>query len=155
MNFPYWMGETPRANTAWGDLENSHLLESVESGKCISDIAKEHGRTLIAISCRLRDVCPQFKAYIKQRELADRQPFSTSNNQDIIKDLRFIFEKWDNKGKLIVPVEVHVPAVVTPPTLSATVEDKVQEPKDFPLSYLAIGLSIVAIIMSAIAVHGS
>lgn len=155
MNFPYWMGETPRANTAWGDLEDGHLLSSLEKGMCIKDMAKEHGRSLVSILCRLRTSCPQFKSYLQDRENVYKRPFQSSNIQDVTKDLRFIFEKYDSKGQLIVTT----PPVPAAPPLRVIVEGvsvgEVEESKGFPLSYLAIGLSIVAIIMSAIAVHGS
>lgn len=168
MNFPYWMVETPRANTSWGDLEDGHLLSSLEKGVCIKDMAKEHGRSLVSILCRLRTSCPQFKSYLQDRENVDKRPFQSSNIQDVTKDLRFIFEKYDNKGNLIVePVRPTPPTSVIrgaheapppPPTMRVIVEGvsvgEVEESKGFPLSYLAIGLSIVAIIMSAIAVHG-
>ena len=50
---PTKMGQHENAGKPWTNIEDKHLKDEFESGTKISEIAKEHGRTYLAIESRL------------------------------------------------------------------------------------------------------
>jgi predicted DNA-binding protein YlxM (UPF0122 family) len=70
-----------RMGKAWDDNENKKLLQSIQKGISIEDIAKDHSRTVGGINGRLKHLA--FEYYNKDYEIEDIQELTGLSEDEI------------------------------------------------------------------------